>query len=411
MRLRSVLAAVVAIVMAFPAADALAADPKQETYVIDSKGTTVFRGGVKVCRIGCAPTVSRPVPPAFSQPPLQALSQPSPQPPAASVIPLSPPPTLRLPDSVISADRYPVQPRPAPARSVFQPQPTSAVPASTPVAVQRPAAVASPPVRAAQPAALQSSSPPKKSEGFTKEQKALMLNAGAATFIIGYGVGFWDYFQTSPKAGDEGWFGPETKHRGADKLGHFWTTYTLGHAFAYAYRWWDYDAETANALGALSSLGFQTLMEVGDSFSADNGFSYEDAIMNLAGAGAAYVLGRYPELARKIDFRLEYRPSSFDDISGDILTDYESQRYLMALKLDGFDVFQNSYLSYLELHVGYEMSGSNPNIPGQPDGRRADYYFGAGFNVSKLVQNFVDVRVFDYFQLPYTSITIKNGDD
>ena len=238
-----------------------------------------------------------------------------------------------------------------------------------------------------------------------------MLNAGAATFIIGYGIGFWDYFQTSPKAGDEGWFGSDTKHRGADKLGHFWTTYTLGHAFAYAYRWWDYDAETANILGALSSLGFQTLMEVGDSFSEDNGFSYEDAIMNFAGAGAAYVLGKYPELARKIDFRLEYRPDSFDDISGDILTDYESQRYLMALKLDGFDVFQNSYLSYLELHVGYEMSGSNPNIPGQPDGRRADYYFGAGFNVSKLVQDFVDVKVFDYFQLPYTSITIKNGDD
>lgn len=238
-----------------------------------------------------------------------------------------------------------------------------------------------------------------------------MLNAGAATFITGYGIGFWDYFQTSPKVGDEGWFGSDTKHRGADKLGHFWTTYTLGHAFAFAYRWWDYDAETANILGALSSLGFQTLMEVGDSFSADNGFSYEDAIMNFAGAGAAYVLGRYPELARKIDFRLEYRPDSFSDISGDILTDYESQRYLMALKLDGFDVFQNSFLSYLELHLGYEISGSNPNIPGLPDGRRADYYFGAGFNVSKLVQNFVDVKVFDYFQLPYTSVTIVKGDD
>lgn len=411
MRLWSALAAVLAVVTAFPVAGAQAADPKQETYVIDSKGTTVYRGGVKVCRIGCGPTAPRPVPPASSQPPLQALSPPPPQPIPSSVIPLSPPPTLKLPDSVISADRYPVQPRPARVGSELQPQPPGTATAPMPVAVQRPAAVASPPVRATQPVTLQSSSPPKKSEGFTKEQKALMLNAGAATFIIGYGIGFWDYFQTSPQVGDEGWFGSDTKHRGADKLGHFWTTYTLGHAFAFAYRWWDYDAETANALGALSSLGFQTLMEVGDSFSADNGFSYEDAVMNLAGAGAAYVLGRYPELARKIDFRLEYRPDSFDDISGDILTDYDSQRYLMALKLDGFDVLQNSYLSYLELHVGYEISGSNPNIPGQPDNRRADYYFGAGFNVSKLVQEFVDVRVFDYFQLPYTSVTIKNGDD
>ncbi len=384
-----------------------AADAAPETYVIDSKGTTVYRGGVKVCRFGCTPAARS----AVSRPSLQAPPQPAPRSPAPSVVPLSPPPTLQLPDSVISADRYPVQPRPERPHSGIAPQSLGVGPAKPPVVVQRPSAATAPPVRAGRPAAVQSSAPSKKSEGFTKEQKALMLNAGAATFIIGYGIGFWDYFQTSPQVGDEGWFGPETKHRGADKLGHFWSTYTLGHAFAFAYRWWDYDAETANILGALSSLGFQTLMEVGDSFSADNGFSYEDAIMNFAGAGAAYILGKYPELARKIDFRLEYGPDSFDDISGDILTDYESQRYLMALKLDGFDVFQNSYLSYLELHVGYEMSGSNPNIPGQPDGRRADYYVGAGFNVSKLVQNFVDTKVFDYFQLPYTSVTIKNGDD
>lgn len=304
-----------------------------------------------------------------------------------------------------------MEPRPAVDRRIVQPQSSGTRPAPAPAALRGSPAAGPVRVRAAQPAVQPSPSPLKKSEGFTKEQKALMLNAGAATFIIGYGIGFWDYFQTSPQVGDEGWFGSDTKHRGADKLGHFWTTYTLGHAFAFAYRWWDYDPETANILGALSSLGFQTLMEVGDSFSADNGFSYEDAIMNFAGAGAAYVLGKYPELARKIDFRLEYRPDSLDDISGDILTDYESQRYLMALKLDGFDIFENSYLSYLELHVGYEISGSNPNIPGLPDERRADYYFGAGFNVSKLVQDFVDVKVFDYFQLPYTSVTIKSGGD
>jgi len=397
----------VVVISAHAQSAAGAADPAPETYVIDSKGTSVYRRGVKICRFACGPATRN----AMSQPSLKEPRRPVTRSQGPSVLPLSPPPTLRLPDSVTSADRYPVQPRPERPRNSIGSQSLSVGTANSPVVVQRPSAGTSPPVRAVRPAAAQSAAPLKKSDGFTKEQKALMLNAGAATFIIGYGIGFWDYFQTSPQVGDEGWFGPETKHRGADKLGHFWSTYTLGHAFAFAYRWWDYDAETANLLGALSSLGFQTLMEVGDSFSADNGFSYEDAIMNFAGAGAAYVLGRYPELARKIDFRLEYRPDSFDDISGDILTDYESQRYLMALKLDGFDVFQNSYLSYLELHVGYEMSGSNPNIPGQPDGRRADYYVGAGFNVSKLVQNFVDTRVFDYFQLPYTSVTIKNGDD
>ena len=253
--------------------------------------------------------------------------------------------------------------------------------------------------------------PEKPSTGFTKEQKAVMLNVGVAAAVAAYGMGFWDYFQTAPKASSEGWFGRTTDDGGMDKLGHFWMTYSVSHLYSYLYRWWDFSPGEANALGALSGLGIQTAMELGDAFSGGYGFSYEDAIMNTVGAGAAYILGRYPSIARKIDFRMEYKPGSLGDLTDDILTDYENQRYLIALKLDGFDTFHDSYLSYLELHAGYQARGYEDFSPGGEDDRRRSLYFGVGFNVSKLVRQYTDIGVFDYLQVPYTSVGVTSGLD
>jgi len=371
-------------------------DTARETYVVDSKGTTLYRDGVKVCRFNCAP-VAMPV----------RLSTP---PPA----PYVPPPA---PDRYVATDRYPIRPT-APTASQIYPVRPAPVGASAPAPVAAPtraffAQTTSPQApAAASPAAPYATAPtPQNHDGLSKEQKALLLNAGSVLAITTYGLVFWDYFQTAPKADGEGWFGRTTKYGGADKLGHFWSTYAVGHLFSYVYRWWDFDREEANTLGALSSLTVQTLMEAGDAFSADYGFSYEDELMNVAGAGAAYILGKYPELARKIDFRFEYRPQKFRDLTHDVLTNYDNQRYIVALKLDGFDVFHDSYLSYLELQAGYYTRGYEEWNPGSPDNRRRNLYFGVGFNVSKFVQNFVDTGFFDYVQVPYTSIGASKGLD
>ncbi|MPY68759.1 MAG: DUF2279 domain-containing protein [Alphaproteobacteria bacterium] len=238
----------------------------------------------------------------------------------------------------------------------------------------------------------------------TKERKVLLLNGGAVAAIAIYGVINWDYFQGSAKSTPEGWFGRTTKSGGADKMGHLWSTYAASHLLAYLYRDWGYSDSEANGLGALSALGVQTMMELGDAYSGDFGFSYEDMAMNVAGAGAAYALGRYPALKSKLDLRVEYKPDRFGDLAGDIFTDYENQRYLLALKLDGFDVFEDSHLGYLELHVGYFTRGYDSFPQGGSDDRRRSLYVGVGVNVTKLVRMFADTAVFNYIQIPYTSI-------
>ena len=245
---------------------------------------------------------------------------------------------------------------------------------------------------------------PGRSKGeLTRSQKTVLLNAVALAAVLGYGAANWDYGESSFHFNNEGWFERDTLYGGADKLGHFWASYTLSHIYSYLYRKWGYTDGEANLYGAISNLGFQTFMEVADGFSPTQGFSYEDMIMNVAGAGAAYVWGKYPSLARKIDFRMEYTPEFNKDDFG-FADNYERQRFLIAVKADGFDFIKNSYLQYLEFHLGYYARGYEEHEEGGPDDRRRNIFVGIGFNVSKLVQKKIKTSVFNYIQIPYTSV-------
>lgn len=239
------------------------------------------------------------------------------------------------------------------------------------------------------------------------KRKTLLLNAAVAGGILAWGVVNWGYFQTAPKATSEGWFEHDTNEGGADKLGHVYITYVTSRAFSRVYRNWGYSQEQANRLGIFSGLGAMTLMELGDSFSSDYGFSYEDMLMNLTGAGFAYLMEARPELDRKLDLRLEYLPEFGSDFEADLFTDYEHHKYLLALKADGFDGIAPSWLTYLELHLGYYARNYSDYQPGGPDRRERTVYLGLGLNVGKLLERWVSVPVFDYLQVPYTYLPLE----
>jgi hypothetical protein len=54
--------------------------------------------------------------------------------------------------------------------------------------------------------------------------------------------------------------------------------------------------------------------------------------------------------------------------------------------------------------VGYYARGYHDYEQGGPDDRRRTIYVGLGFNVSRLLQKYVNTRVLDYLQIPYTSV-------
>lgn len=231
-----------------------------------------------------------------------------------------------------------------------------------------------------------------------KENKMLYTNLTAATAIGIWGLATWDYGTAGFSMGDEGWFGHDTKYGGADKFGHFWSTYTFADALTGLYTNWGYAPEKANIYGALSSWTVQFAMELGDATSVSQGFSWEDMTMNTLGALTSVLMQRYPELDRKIDFRVEY---VFNVPVDGIFDDYSNQYYSMVLKLDGFNAIENTFLKYVEFSAGYYTRGYGETNEAQT----RDLFAGIGFNFSRLLnQNgwSKTSKILEYVQLPYT---------
>lgn len=239
-----------------------------------------------------------------------------------------------------------------------------------------------------------------------KEKKMLYTNLAAATAITAWGVATWDYGSSGFYTSDEGWFEQVSKYGGADKLGHFWATYTFADALTGLYKYWGYAADKASIYAALSSWTVQAFMEAGDATSESQGFSWSDMAMNTVGALTSVLMERYPELDRKIDFRVEY---IFNVPVNGIFDDYSNQYYSIVLKLDGFDATENNFLKYVELHGGYYTRGY-----GEEDEDIRSLYAGITLNFSKLFsqQGFKKTgKVLEYIQIPYTVPKVSNDLD
>jgi uncharacterized protein YfiM (DUF2279 family) len=241
-----------------------------------------------------------------------------------------------------------------------------------------------------------------------KEDKVLYLNLGVGTTVLLWGVWNWEWGTGGPRFQDEGWLGRGTVNGGADKLGHMYSGYVLSHLFAGQYERWDYTNDVAARLGALSSVGVMSLIEIGDAFSDEYGFSYQDMVFNIAGATLGYVLWRNPDLARKIDYRVEYNPFIEGEYQSDISTDYDRLKYLVAIKADGFDFIENPYLKYLELHLGFYARNYSEysRVKGAYDPREQHVYVGLGLNIGKLLKPWLDTPIFNYIQVPYTYVPV-----
>ncbi len=230
-----------------------------------------------------------------------------------------------------------------------------------------------------------------------KEKKMLYTNLTAAAAITIWGLTTWDYGSAGFHTADEGWFEQDSKYGGADKCGHFWATYTFADALTGLYKGWGYSSGKASIYAALSSWTVQAFMEVGDATSKSQGFSWSDMAMNTVGALTSVLMESYPELDRKIDFRVEY---VFNVPVNGIFDDYSNQYYSVVLKLDGFDTLENTFLKYVELHGGYYTRGYHEK---EEDVR--SLYAGITLNFSRLFsqQGFKKTgKVLEYIQIPYT---------
>jgi len=240
------------------------------------------------------------------------------------------------------------------------------------------------------------------------KDRVLYTNLIGGAVVTAWGVAFWDYFTISPVMGDEDWFEEDTKYGGADKLGHLYSTYLWSLGFSSLYEYWGMENDDAMIYGPLTSWIFQGLMEVGDSFSESQGFSYEDMIANTIGAGFYYLREKYPPLKETVDLRLEYLPNFNNNSSGDVFTKYDSMKYIMAIKFSGFESMNDNWLKYGELQLGYYTRGYENEID-YPQKERIGYV-GIGINIAEVLKAagwLKTSKIFNYYQLPYTYIPFE----
>ena len=230
-------------------------------------------------------------------------------------------------------------------------------------------------------------------------------------------IGFfdWDWGSASFHSDSEGFFGKRTTSGGMDKLGHAFGSYNLADLFARRIARQSGNMQQAALTGSLMSYGVMTMVEVFDGFSSEHGFAPEDMVMNTIGVTFSYLRNTIPGLREKLDFRLEYVPSGYDG-GFSPHSDYAGQKYVMALKLAGFEQFEETPLRFLELHAGYFTEGFN-NAEAKDRGidEERHLYFGVGLNLEQALFGFEQPgerrlktyarEFFQRVQVPYTYAT------
>ena len=158
------------------------------------------------------------------------------------------------------------------------------------------------------------------------------------------------------------------------------------------------------------SLAAEAYGEIYDGFEDSSGWSMQDVMFDIAGAGFSVLRNSVPGLADKLDFRLLLTPNRhFYSYEGK--EHYRQQKFLFALKLGGFETFQRSPLRFVDLELGYYASGFTPRERARGDEPRRHPFIGLGLNVNELLFKHPDSwpekaahSVLTYIQLPYTSV-------
>ncbi len=199
-----------------------------------------------------------------------------------------------------------------------------------------------------------------------------------STLVLGFMD--WDWGSSSFYFDSEGFFGKNTISGGMDKFGHIYGSYTLADFFTYSINRKSGNFEQAALTGSMMSWGVMLVVETMDGFSGDHGFSPEDLLMNTIGVTLSYFRNTNPELGKKIDFRMEYLPSGYDR-GFSPHSDYAGQKYLLVLKLGGFEKLEETPLRYLEIQAGYFTEGFNGK---EATDRTRHPFVGIGLNLEEL---------------------------
>lgn len=187
-----------------------------------------------------------------------------------------------------------------------------------------------------------------------------MLIAGSAGYALTlYGLNeLW--YEDSERQSFQ-FFNDNKEWNQIDKLGHFYSSFYLSYGASKAYQWCSVPKKKSDFYGALTGFLVMLPIEIMDGYSDAYGASSGDLLANAG--GSLFYLGQsllwkepriYPKFSfHRTDFAKE-RPNVLgDNLSSEMLKDYNGQTYWLSFDMDKFIKFPK----WLNLAVGYGADG------------------------------------------------------
>jgi uncharacterized protein YfiM (DUF2279 family) len=220
---------------------------------------------------------------------------------------------------------------------------------------------------------------------------------GVPLAVTIYGQQIWEWGRDPWRFGSEGFFGRDTEHGGADKVGHAFAHYVL---FRSAHAVFSYTesghAARARLFAGLMAGSIGLGIEIGDGFNGKYGFSWEDLTADLAGIGLGLVLETYPALDDLIGLSATYVPTRgfWDDPHKKWLAfegDTSGWTYLFNFKLAGAHHLgwkPPRAVEMMSLDMGYYTRGfTRWDMDVGNSSRVRSLFLGISINLSEVVDS------------------------
>lgn len=165
-----------------------------------------------------------------------------------------------------------------------------------------------------------------------------------------------------------------------DKAGHATSAYNIAAGQYDLLRWSGVDNKKASIAAGLSALGYMSIIEVLDGFSAKWGFSKGDMLANFTGSAiftAQQLFWKQQRMQLRVSFHnsiySKYNPSELGgSFAQRLLKDYNAQTYWASFNVSSFLRPGNNFPRWITADVGYGAEGmigarTNPEtIDGKP---------------------------------------------
>ena len=213
---------------------------------------------------------------------------------------------------------------------------------------------------------------------------------------VGYGAaltGLSHLWYSDSESQSFRFFNDNAEWKQVDKVGHFFSSFYFSYSTSKALRWCNVPAKKSDLIGSLVGFGVLLPIEVLDGFSKAYGASPGDLIANAA--GSAFYFGQsqlwneiriYPKFSFHRTDYAELRSDLLgNDLTSEILKDYNGQTFWLSVDMDKFIKFPN----WLNLAVGYGAEGmiyarDHQNMEaGYPLARR-QYYLSIDFDLTAI---------------------------